>query len=396
MHLCTVHKPATIIVFGSSREKGPVKLRPSGHEIDVELARFRLSLQEGISRHLLWIVSMCFIYRVLPFRSLRRFLSRKVPWIASIESCSLIGDIRGGDSFSDIYGFQRFFVASLATWSVILVRGSIVHFPQTYGPFKAAKTRWIARFLLRRSSVVVARDRDSLKVAQSLLGHHKDVRLSPDVAFALVPDTQISAPMPRFACGINVNGLMFNGGYSRANMFGLKLDYPKFLRELIPSLLERISGDIILIPHTLAPAGNVESDNEASRILRDELPEHLKRRVHLLDAEGLDCHQIKGAIGNCDFFVGSRMHACIGALSQSIPCVGVAYSMKFLGVFASVGVADSVVDARTHDVTSALDAVLVRWSDRAAVAQALKIRVAEAKSELKRIFASLEAEDNNK
>ena len=59
-----------------------------------------------------------------------------------------------------------------------------------------------------------------------------------------------------------------------------------------------------------------------------------------------DQHEIKGVIGMCDFFVGSRMHACIGALSQGIPCVGVAYSMKFRGVFESVGVADWVVDSR--------------------------------------------------
>ena len=45
----------------------------------------------------------------------------------------------------------------------------------------------------------------------------------------------------------------------------------------------------------------------------------------------------KAVIGQCDFFIGSRMHACIAALSQGVPCVGVAYSMKFAGVFDTVG-----------------------------------------------------------
>ena len=45
--------------------------------------------------------------------------------------------------------------------------------------------RWLARVLLKRSSVIIARDRQSQKVAQELVGTDKDVLLSPDVAFSL-------------------------------------------------------------------------------------------------------------------------------------------------------------------------------------------------------------------
>ena len=39
------------------------------------------------------------------------------------------------------------------------------------------------------------------------------------------------------------------------------------------------------------------------------------------------------------------MHACIAALSQSIPAVGIAYSKKFQGVFESIGLGNCVADA---------------------------------------------------
>ena len=41
-------------------------------------------------------------------------------------------------------------------------------------------------------------------------------------------------------------------------------------------------------------------------------------------AHEYDQHAIKSIIGRCDFFIGSRMHACIAALSQKIPTAAVA------------------------------------------------------------------------
>jgi polysaccharide pyruvyl transferase WcaK-like protein len=40
------------------------------------------------------------------------------------------------------------------------------------------------------------------------------------------------------------------------------------------------------------------------------------------------------------------MHACIAAISQNIPTVGLAYSKKFEGVFESIGLGDCLADAR--------------------------------------------------
>ena len=37
-----------------------------------------------------------------------------------------------------------------------------------------------------------------------------------------------------------------------------------------------------------------------------------------------------------DFFVGARMHACIGAFSSGVPVVPLAYSRKFNGLFESL------------------------------------------------------------
>src|SRR5205823_6009668 len=106
-------------------------------------------------------------------------------WIKTVAESDLVGDVRGGDSFSDIYGMKGFLLGFVMAWTVLLVRGTMVQFPQTYGPYKSPVARSLARFLLKRSSVIIARDRESQRAAQELIGPAQKVLLSPDVAFSL-------------------------------------------------------------------------------------------------------------------------------------------------------------------------------------------------------------------
>lgn len=310
----------------------------------------------------------------------------------------MVGDIRGGDSFSDIYGMKRFLLGFALASTVLLVKGEIAQFPQTYGPYASRTARFLAAFLLKRSSIVVARDAESQIVAESLIGLGARVVEAPDVAFSLfavVPAMVSLEPEPEpepdggsSVIGINVNGLMYNGGYTRSNMFGLALDYSQFLQQLVKRLAAEHDGEFWLVPHTFAADGSVESDNECCRKLRDELPEKVRKRVRIVNRE-YDQHEIKGVIGMCDFFVGSRMHACIAALSQGIPCVGVAYSKKFRGVFDSVGVPDWVVDAREDGIVEAVEAVLECYRRREGIRGQLGLAAEQARIKLKSAFTEI-------
>jgi polysaccharide pyruvyl transferase WcaK-like protein len=181
---------------------------------------------------------------------------------------------------------------------------------------------------------------------------------------------------------------MFNGGYTRDNMFGLKLDYPAFLSALVSALLQHHPVELWLVPHTYGAPDSVESDPEACRRVRDALPVDLHHRVRIVIGE-YDCHEIKGVIGQTQFFVGSRMHACIAALSQGIPCVGVAYSRKFAGVFESVGMQEWVIDARTTSNADAVARMLELYQQRDLVRDSLRKRAAQAREKLTTLFRRL-------
>lgn len=383
-------KPVLMIGHPNSE---PFQFLINGKLEQIEVINHRMSPRSSIREHLLWIVVLSIAYRVFPFRRFRRFLCHINPWINISANAAIIGDIRGGDSFSDIYGLKNFIFSSLPVLTVILVRGNIVMFPQTYGPFKHASARMLARYILRRASLILSRDNEGLLMVRKLIGPTQRVRFCPDVAFAL----ESSRPEPSelsglignvnnsILIGLNINGLMYHGGYTRNNMFGLKMDYGTFLKELIVRLLLVKEYRILMVPHTFAPEGDVESDPHASEAILSTIPAEFRDRIYLISKK-YNQHEIKGVIGTCDFFVGSRMHACIAALSQGIPTIGVAYSKKFRGVFESMNAGDWVIDARSTDSSSAVDKILAYIQQRDQMRDLISCMPYKAKKDLLTTF----------
>ena len=388
-----------VVLLLGNRDSRPASFRVGGNLRSIPVVNARLSLRSPLRDHLSWILLMAVLYRLLPVAGVRAAIVRSSPWIRTMAEVDYVGDVHGGDSFSDIYGTKGFLLGFLMDWTVLMVKGTMVQFPQTYGPYTTPLARWLARFLLKRSSVIIARDHLSQKLAQELVGPEKEVLLCPDVAFSLESirperlelDPPFAGPVPPGVVGLNVNGLMYHGGYTRRNMFGLKLDYPTFLSQLVVALLREHPVELWLVPHTFAPDGDVESDPEASRNLRAALPPELRARVRIVARE-YDQHEIKGIIGLCDFFIGSRMHACIAALSQGVPCAGMAYSMKFAGVFATVGMETWVVDGREATNEQAVAHVLGLYRQRAEVRAGLGQRAEKARTQLQNVFRDLTAD----
>src|SRR5258708_25243938 len=88
----------------------------------------------------------------------------------------------------------------------------------------------------------------------------------------------------------------------------------------------------------------------------------------------------------CVFLVGARMHACFAAVSQCIPAVCVAYSDKFMGVMAAIGVDSIVADARKLDERELLNFIGNSLHNRAAIREQLIRRIPEVKSRVLNLF----------
>jgi polysaccharide pyruvyl transferase WcaK-like protein len=275
----------------------------------------------------------------------------------------------------------------------------LVLLPQTYGPYHHPLARWCARIILKGSNKILSRDRQGIKTVQQLLGeksHSKSIFFCPDVAFLLdslvpkfpkiIPAVQKNTETPLI--GLNVSGLLFNGGLTRNNMFRLRLDYRRFVEKFVSVFLETTAAHILLIPHTYAYPGNVESDPDACESIQKGFDGDFPGRVHLLSGQ-YNPVEIKGIVSLCDFFIGSRMHSCIAALSQGIPTVGIAYSKKFMGVFESIDADDLVIDARKVDMQTAMDDLVRHFKTRASIRNRLKAKAEEVRREVRTAFDAI-------
>lgn len=369
-----VRSDASISFFIGEKSSDPQFLDAPGGRININVINHRLSPKAGLKKNLIWIFFMACLQRIMPLRPVKKLLIRSNPVLNELWETQFIGDIRGGDSFSDIYGFNKFFWLVLPVIVVLLLGKKLVLLPQTYGPYKSFLSQRIAKYIFKRASRIISRDKEGVDLVRKMTNDNRagtNISFCPDVAFALdasVPkEINIHPPLIHDSkislIGLNVNGLLYNGGYTRDNMFGLNYDYKVFVLNLVKRLANNTENHIVLIPHTFGLTDRVNSDPAACRDIMVQLEDRQKDRVHMLLGEH-NQFELKGVIGLCDFFIGSRMHACIAALSQGIPTIGVAYSRKFLGVFESVNCGDMVADARRLTSEEIINKILLDFSNR--------------------------------
>lgn len=394
------HRPdADVRLFIGNRSAAPQSVEIRGRNYNLPVINYRWSPKALFSNHILTLLCLSLIWRLIPVSHFRNWLLNKNARLRTLFTANLVGEIRGGDSFSDIYGLRRFWMGTMPLFIVLLLKRTVWFLPQTYGPFKSPIAQKIAKLVMRQTSGLLSRDRESLGLIESLLAQgdsHPPIRFCPDVAFTLethaVKAPEIDPPLdlspPSRLIGFNVNGLMYNGGYTRDNMFGLALDYREFASKLLEKLLGSRHNHILLVPHTFGAPGNVNSDPDACHAVTEGLAEDLKPRVHVVMRE-YDQSAIKSIIGKCDFFIGSRMHSCIAALSQGIPTIGVAYSKKFIGVFNSVDAGEWVVDGRTEHVAAAIDKISKAFDNRDQARSTIQSELASAKQRIDDCFREL-------
>lgn len=287
-----------------------------------------------------------------------------------MRSCDLVYDINAGESFSDIYGWKRLGkIAGLKIVSALCQRRPVLS-PQTIGPFSSSAAKMVSKVAIRSCHSVFARDIPSFDRARALLGENSDTHLghASDLAFGLKQLSHWPEDFPEVVqgnkhVGINVSGLLYNGGYSGINQFGLSLDYKRLILEIIEDLSAREGIQVWLIPHVFNVTQVTRECDWAE--LQREFP-NVKFAPIFRNAR-----EAKTFIGGMDLVLAARMHAAIAAVSSGVACLPMSYSVKFQGLFESINYPYTIdlkgnsLDEAKAQVLAALDktdAIAVRAS----------------------------------
>lgn len=236
-------------------------------------------------------------------------------WLSGFD---VVLDTRAGDSFADIYGLYRLTAMSFMAEVVRTTKVPLVMAPQTIGPFNTRRGRELGRWSLRRATAVMARDAVSAGYAAGL-GRPVDV-LSTDMVFALpVPE-----PEKTLDVALNVSGLLWTDN-PHVDAAGYQLT----IRGLIRGLLDR-GRRVTLVPHVLdSPVA--DNDIPVAAALSTEFGGDID--VAIPDS----LTSVREILAGAQVVIGSRMHACLNAISVGTPALPLAYSRKFLPLLNDIG-----------------------------------------------------------
>lgn len=243
------------------------------------------------------------------------------------------GIMTGGDVLSLDYS-----VASLIKYmgqaeTFIRRNQPMILWAASVGPFSKAPDieRRVVAHLARYAHLSV-RESASLEYLNSL--GLRDVKLVADPAFVMRPEPfDVSDLLPQQTgerlLGFNLSPLirriLAGGGAGGA------ADMEASVCEFLSDVMLRTRCSLLLIPHVDTVDGkDMHSDYLYMQGLlrRAQLP---AARVSVAP-RSLNAAQIKHLLSKCDYFMGARTHATIGALSMGVPTVSLGYSVKARGL----------------------------------------------------------------
>lgn len=237
-----------------------------------------------------------------------------------LKMCDVVIDMTSGDSFTDIYGKDRFYILSSIKKTIEKLRIPLILGPQTYGPFENGKCKKFAKGIIEKAKLVVSRDATSKQYVESFCD--ANVNTATDLAFKLKYDKQ-SNHGSRIKVGVNVSGLLHS---SRTDFSGfqanqMKTNYDEYTNKLLDYLTEHLDKyEVVLIPHVGVDANKAFENTKGIKI----------------HEPFMSPIEAKSFISGMDIFIGARMHATIAAFSTGVATIPVAYSRKFSGLYNNV------------------------------------------------------------
>jgi colanic acid/amylovoran biosynthesis protein len=399
-----VHRafPGAEIFFLDYARQGNARSVADGtFSVDVPLVNMRFSKRFWLSNNIVVLFLAAFLLRLIPAGGLRRWVFGKNTCLREIASADLFAAVSGGDSFSDIYGLARFLYTVLPQVLLLLLGRRLILLPQTYGPFRRRSARLIAQWIVKHAEQAWCRDENSLAQLMNVSASHPrwgDRAFGYDMGFAIEPNPPaqlliegLTAPYRRDPglIGVNVSGLLFQGGYTGRNEFGLRSDYRSLMYILIRALLAHPGTQVLLVPHVLGTENQAESDLLACEQIYKALHGRYPGRIGI-PRGSYDPAEMRYLIGLCSFFLGARMHACIAAIAQKVPAVSIAYSDKFLDVMQTIGVERLVADARRMSYQQILEILEDSWASRGEIRRELERTVPEIQRAAKELLVKSE------
>lgn len=347
------------------------------------------SLGRGLRAYSIRIIAAILLSLVIRFAKtigIPTQMLAKERFCKEILSSDVVIDL-SGDSLSDRGSHSTVNLMGILL-CMILDRPVVCH-SQSMGPF----SRWtmpLAKFVLSRAEAITVREQISRDYLLSAGIDRTRIETYGDCAFNLSAADNPSIdgvlsksgvpPSPEgLTIGISVSAFMaeFQADRREESCLGVT-PYMNAVKEVAEVLRDmNPQAHFILIPHVIAPDHWIRDDRWAC----EELAKNIGcgPNVHVLSSN-YTAEELKGVIGRCDFFIGSRMHACIAALSQTVPTVALSWSHKYVGIMERLGMKSYVFDTRGETAKEIANKTKEAFLNRTSISEQLAVGASAEKA----------------
>lgn len=240
--------------------------------------------------------------------------------------------------------------------------------PQTLGPLQRKWEHLLAKKVLSKARLVLVRDPISAEVWRTWDIRGPQWALFPDLAFAfraeagrdeavtLLKEHGIESNHSRPLLGVT----LINWG-AQSRWFSRQALYEDSVAAVIRAFLVSYGGHAVLFAQVHGPT-LAEDDRVPARRVLARLGD-LANRVVLIERR-VPPHVLKGAYGQMDLFLGTRLHSNIFALTEGVPVIAIGYQYKTRGVMRMLG-----LERWTLDIEQVNEETLIRllheaWAER--------------------------------
>ena len=284
------------------------------------------------------------IFKLLYIQSCFIFCKNKL--ISKNKSLSLLnesdlivvcgGGFLGGKKYDSLMHLYQMYINTKFNKPLIIMGTSIE-------PVKSKIVRYYTEKIIKKYDHVYAREKITYEYLATFMLEDKNT-LIPDMAFMLPDDFRSNNNILdlkkkyKKVIGLTVRKWNF------PNISGSKIEAMNNYLNTIAQFITKVSSEkgycFVFIPQVIVDYGN---DADVAKEIKNLLGKDIKDNFVIFE-DDLTPVEIKNMIGNCDYFVGTRMHSNIFATSMCVPTVAIAYEKKTNGIMETVGLQDYIVE----------------------------------------------------
>ncbi|WP_082122773.1 polysaccharide pyruvyl transferase family protein [Methanoculleus sediminis] len=263
----------------------------------------------------------------------------------------------------------------------LLLDKPVVLFAESLGYYKYFINRLVGRYIFRNAKLILVREELSKEYLIDLGIDAGKIFVTADPAFILPPaplsrvneilSVEGISCLPNPIVGVNPSGLIsryFNDPEKSED------HYVQSIADVIDYLIETKEASVLLIPHVYS------KDVDDRIVIQKVMKKVLNPQKVFQIANEYSATELKGIIGLCDMFIGSRMHATIAATSLCVPTIGISYSHKIHGIVGkTLGLERYIIDINKLDSDVLKSVAETVWSDRSSIKKHLENVIPEVK-----------------